>query len=167
MLKLRPIQPEDRALLLRIYSATRADELAIFQLDAAWQAAFLNQQFEAQQQFYEQNYPGARLDLILDEDLPVGRLYVARWNQEIRIMDIALLPEYRNRGIGGTLIGNLLDEAGAAGKMLSIHVERYNPALRLYQRLGFSVAEDKGVYLLMQARPQRTASAFDLLPSPT
>jgi GNAT superfamily N-acetyltransferase len=127
--------------------------MAVLDLDEAWKEAFLTQQFEAQHHHYQHNYPGARLDLILDGEQPVGRLYVARWEKEIRIMDIALLPEHRNGGIGSFLLGELLHEASVVGKILSIHVERYNPALRLYQRLGFRIDEDKGVYLLLVAQP--------------
>ena len=80
----------------------------------------------------------------------IGRLYVARWEREIRIMDIALLPEHRGSGIGTQLLRELQDEARSSGKSLTIHVERFNPALGLYQRLGFRQIEDKGVYLLME-----------------
>jgi ribosomal protein S18 acetylase RimI-like enzyme len=79
-------------------------------------------------------------------------LYVARWEREIRIMDIALLPEDRGAGIGTKLLRELQEEARAAGKSLTIHVERFNPALGLYERLGFQQIEDKGVYLLMEWR---------------
>ena len=84
---------------------------------------------------------------------PAGRLYVHRGPSEIRIVDIALLPEHRGGGIGTSLLEELSAEADAAGKSLTIHVERMNPALRLYDRLGFSVAEDKGVYLLLERSP--------------
>ena len=81
--------------------------------------------------------PGASFDVIVVDGQPVGRLYVARWSDEIRIVDIALLSDYCNRGIGTTLLRGLQSEAAAAGKPLRIHVERFNPALRLYERLGF------------------------------
>jgi ribosomal protein S18 acetylase RimI-like enzyme len=81
---------------------------------------------------------------------PAGRLYVGRWPQTIRIVDIALLPEHRGVGVGTRLLGGLLAEADAAGKPVSIHVERFNPAMRLYRRLGFEELEDKGVYVLME-----------------
>lgn len=84
------------------------------------------------------------------QNIAVGRLYVDRWTREIRIMDIALLPEHRGAGIGTRLLRELQEEARAAGKALSIHVEKFNPALRLYERLGFRAREDKGVYLLME-----------------
>jgi ribosomal protein S18 acetylase RimI-like enzyme len=89
----------------------------------------------------------------LIENEPAGRLYVARWQREIRIVDIALLPAFRGRGIGSRLITELLEEGSRKGKNVSIHVETFNPAFRLYQRLGFEVVEDKGVYLLMEWHP--------------
>jgi ribosomal protein S18 acetylase RimI-like enzyme len=82
-----------------------------------------------------------------------GRLYVARWEDEIRIVDIALLPEFRGRGIGGSLLADLIAEADAAGKPLSIHVEQNNPARSLYDRLGFEEAGEHGVYVLMRRAP--------------
>ncbi len=85
----------------------------------------------------------------------VGRLYVARWPEEIRIVDIALLPEHRGAGIGTSLLEDLVAEAERAGKSLSIHVERFNvQALRFYERLGFETKADKGVYLLMERAPR-------------
>jgi ribosomal protein S18 acetylase RimI-like enzyme len=86
---------------------------------------------------------------------PAGRLYVDRGEGEIRIVDIALLPDHRGQGIGGSLLRDLLVEADAGGKSVTIHVERLNPALKLYERLGFALAEDKGVYLFLE-RPARS-----------
>ncbi len=154
MLSLRPVLPDDRELLYRIYAGTRAGEMALLDKDEAWKREFLDQQCAAQDRHYRHHYPGARLDLILEDEEPIGRLYVARWEEEIRIMDIALLPEHRNRGIGSYWIAELLREAAESAKSLSIHVERYNPALGLYQRLGFRTVEDKGVYLLLEAKPE-------------
>ena len=91
--------------------------------------------------------------MIVSGGQPAGRLYVARWEDEIRIVDIALLPEFRGRGLGSALLADLMAEADAAGKPLSIHVETNNPARSLYDRLGFEVAEDRGVYLLMRRPP--------------
>lgn len=110
-------------------------------------------QFAAQHDYYHEHYADAAFQLILCDGQPAGRLYVARWPAEIRIIDIALLPPFRNRGIGASLLQQLLDEAAVAGQRVSIHVERYNSALRLYQRLGFREIEDQGVYLLMEWTP--------------
>ncbi len=110
-------------------------------------------QFEAQAAHYQQHYLTAEYDIIEVQESPVGRLYVDRWAREIRIMDIAILPEHRGRGIGTQLLRELQNESERCGKSLSIHVERMNPALALYQRLGFRMIEDKGVYLLMEWKP--------------
>jgi ribosomal protein S18 acetylase RimI-like enzyme len=107
-------------------------------------------QFAAQAQYYREHYPNTSFDVIVLDGRPVGRLYVARWTGEIRIVDIALLPEFCNRGIGTRVLRDLQVEAAAAGKPLRIHVERFNPALRLYERLGFRQLEDKGVYLFLE-----------------
>ena len=116
--------------------------------------SFLRMQFEAQDHWYREQMPDASFDVVLVDGAPAGRLYVDRRDDEIRIVDIALLPEHRSRGIGTSLLGELLREADAAGKSVTIHVERLNPALRLYERLGFSVAEDKGIYLFLERRPR-------------
>ncbi len=150
-LHLRSIHSEDREFLFRVYAGTRAEELALTNWDQAQKQAFLTQQFEAQHHHYQTHYQGAQFDLILLDGQPIGRLYVARWREEIRIMDIALLPDYRNRGIGSGLLRDLLEEAAVIGKRLTIHVERYNPALRLYQRMGFETVGETGVYLLLAA----------------
>ena len=149
-LRLRPITPEDDPFLAGLYASTRAEELAVTGWSAEETAAFCRQQFDAQSVHYTENYPGASLQVIERDGEPIGRLYVARWAREIRIMDIALLPQHRGSGIGTQLLRELQDEARSAEKSLTIHVERFNPALRLYERLGFQMTEDKGVYLLMR-----------------
>jgi ribosomal protein S18 acetylase RimI-like enzyme len=121
--------------------------------DDAQKEAFLRQQFEAQDAWWQENYAEASFDVILVEGEPAGRLYVHRGRSEIRIVDIALLPEHRGNGVGTGLLEKLLAEGDADGKSLTIHVERMNPALRLYERLGFSVVEDKGVYLFLERLP--------------
>ena len=150
MISLRPITPEDDSFLAGLYASTRAEELAVTGWSEETKALFCRRQFDAQSAHYRENYQGASLQVIERAGEPVGRLYVARWEREIRIMDIALLPEHRGSGVGSHVLRELQDEARSAGKTLTIHVERFNPALRLYERLGFKLAEDKGVYLLMQ-----------------
>jgi ribosomal protein S18 acetylase RimI-like enzyme len=92
-------------------------------------------------------------EVVVIDGEPAGRLYLHRGESEIRIVDIALLPEHRRNGVGTSLLRDLLAEADASGKRVTIHVERLNPALALYERLGFSVAEDKGVYLFLERLP--------------
>ena len=152
-LSLRPISPADDAFLARVYASSRAQELALTDWSEQTKADFCRSQFDAQRAYYGENYPKASFQIIEREGWPVGRLYVDRWENEIRIVDITLLPEFRGSGIGTKLLQELKDEARRAGKALTIHVERFNRALALYQRLGFRQIEDKGVYLLMEWRP--------------
>jgi ribosomal protein S18 acetylase RimI-like enzyme len=153
-LALRPITPADRELLYRIYAGTRAEELAVTGWDDSQKAAFLQMQFDAQHRYYMENYRDARFQVIEWDRAPVGRLYLVRWSDEIRIIDIALMPEYRGRGLGTQLVRNIQADARQAGLPVTIHVERFNPALSLYARLGFHVVEDKGVYLLLKWTPE-------------
>jgi GNAT superfamily N-acetyltransferase len=149
-LSLRPITPEDDSFLAAVYASTRAEELAVTGWGVEQKAAFCRHQFDAQTAHYAANYPGASFQIIERAGVPAGRLYLARWEKEIRIVDITLLPEHRGAGIGTKLLKELQEEASGVGKKLSIHVERHNPALQLYQRLGFQEVEDKGVYLLLE-----------------
>jgi len=149
-IRLRPVIPADEEFLARVYASSRADELAVTGWSEELKADFCRRQFDAQSAYYAENYPGASFQIIERDGWPVGRLYVDRWEKEIRIVDITLLPEFRGSGIGTKLLRELQEEARAAGKSLTIHVERFNRALELYQRLGFEQIEDKGVYLLME-----------------
>ena len=149
----RPITAEDEPFLRRVYASTRLEELAPLGWSADQQSGFLAQQFNAQHQYYQEHYADADFQLILLGEQPIGRLYVARWPDEIRLMDIALLPEHRNAGYGTHIIRELLEEAARARKPLRIHVEKFNPALRLYQRLGFFPIEDRGIYWYMERSP--------------
>lgn len=151
---LRPAAQGDEAFLYRVYASTREEELAQTGWDETQKAAFLRMQFDAQSSYYEEHYRGAECSVILSDDYPAGRLCVARWQEEIRIVDIALLPGYRGLGIGTHILRDLISESEESGKPISIHVERFNPALRLYERLGFRAVEDKGVYLLMEHPPR-------------
>jgi ribosomal protein S18 acetylase RimI-like enzyme len=147
---LRPIHPEDEPFLRRVYASTRLEELAPLGWSAEQHAAFLNQQFDAQHHHYHTYYVDAAFQVIMLGDRPIGRLYVARWPDQILLIDIALLPEYRNAGIGSRLLRDLLDEAARTARPVRIHVEKFNPALRLYERLGFSIVEDHGVHWSME-----------------
>jgi GNAT superfamily N-acetyltransferase len=154
---LRPITPDDEAFLFSLYASTREEELRVVDWTPEQKHLFLHQQFRAQHVYYQEHFAGSAFDVILSSDVPAGRLYVARWPTEIRILDISLLPAWRGQGLGGAILQTLQDEAAAAGKPLTIHVERMNPALRLYQRLGFTLREDGGVYLFLDWRaPEQT-----------
>jgi ribosomal protein S18 acetylase RimI-like enzyme len=153
---LRPVSSSDREFLLQVYASTREEELRLVDWSADQKAAFVRMQFDAQDAYYREHYRPATFDVIDVDGEPVGRFYVARWKDEIRIMDIALLPEHRGNGVGTSLLRDLLAEADAAGKSTTIHVEKHNPALRLYERLGFAAADDRGVYVFLERPPAAT-----------
>jgi len=147
---LRPVAEGDESFLYEVYASTRQEELAPVPWTEAQKAAFLRMQFEAQRRYYHENYPDAAFLVILRDGRPAGRLYVDRRPDGIRIVDIALLPEQRGAGIGTALLGELLAEGDREGKPVSLHVEHFNPALRLYERLGFRRIADTGVYYLLE-----------------
>jgi ribosomal protein S18 acetylase RimI-like enzyme len=151
---LRPVRASDEPFLLRVYAGTRAEELAPVPWTPEQKAAFVAQQFAAQTAHYAQHYAGMSADVILVDDEPAGRLLVARWDDEIRIVDISILPEVRGRGVGTLLLRQLLAEAASVGKRLSVHVERENRVVGLYERLGFRPVGEHGVvYRRMEWAP--------------
>jgi ribosomal protein S18 acetylase RimI-like enzyme len=149
----RTITPDDESFLRRVYSGTRMEELAVVPWDDTQKDAFLRMQFDAQHCYYHDQFPEASYDLILSDGEPVGRLYIDRRDDEIRIIDVALLPEARGEGIGGKLLEDLIAESGAANKPIRIHVERNNRAMSLYLRLGFVSIGESELYFLMERSP--------------
>jgi ribosomal protein S18 acetylase RimI-like enzyme len=150
---LRPVGPADGDFLFRVYASTRGEELAPVPWTEEQKRAFLLQQFAAQNADWGQHYPTADFRIIEVDGTPAGRFYVNRGAEEICLVDIALLPEYRSGGIGTGLIRSLLAEGRAAGLPVTLHVEVFNPARRLYERLGFEAVEDRGVYVFMRWLP--------------
>jgi GNAT superfamily N-acetyltransferase len=149
-LTFRPITDADLPFLERVYGSTRMDELALTDWSDAQKAAFITMQFSAQHAHYQKHYVGSDFLVIERRGEGIGRLYLARWKAEHRIVDIALLPDHRGGGVGTALLTDLLDEAAAAGKAVTIHVEKFNPAMSLYRRLGFVAAGEEGAYDLMR-----------------
>ena len=150
---LRPAGPDDAELLYRIYASTREGELAVVPWDASAKEAFLRMQFAAQDTSYRAAFPDASYDLVVSGADVLGRLYVDRGETAWQVIDLSLLPRHRGKGIGTWLLTDVLASAGAAGKPVRMHVERFNPARRLYGRLGFREIADKGVYLLLEWQP--------------
>ncbi|MCA9972189.1 MAG: GNAT family N-acetyltransferase [Anaerolineales bacterium] len=150
---LQPITPDDAPFLYQVYASTRSAEMARVPWSNAEKEAFLRFQFQAQHAFYTENFCDATFNLILLDGKRIGRLYTERRPDEIRIIDIALLPAYRGRGIGRALLEDVLRQGETAVLPVRIHVEKNNPALRLYRRLGFSDIADKDVYLLLEWTP--------------
>ena len=127
-ISLRPIRDEDREFLYRVYADTRAEEMAQVPWTDEEKATFLRFQFDAQHKYYLEQFAEASYDVILQGHEPIGRLYVDRRADEIRVIDIALSSEHRRDGIGGALLEEILAEAGVKGLAVQIHVERNNPA---------------------------------------
>lgn len=148
--RLRAVAPEDYDFLLGVYASTRAEEVARVPWSDEQRAAFIKMQFDSQQQHYQSNFPSARHSVIEREGQAVGRLYVLRTDEFIRILDITLLPEFRNARLGTPIIEDLMSEAAATHRPLRIFVEDFNPSLRLFERLGFQKVDEQGIHLLME-----------------
>ncbi len=143
--------------MLRVYASIREPELADSGLPREQWSPFIEHQFAAQSHAYAA-YRDTSFEVVLVDGEPAGRLIVARWPEELRVVDIALLPEFRGHGIGESLMREVIEEAEERGVKASIHVERFNPAQRLYTRLGFRMVSETGVYLLLE-RPAAAAQA--------
>ena len=153
---LRPAGASDYEGLVRIYASTREAELAqVTWWDDEQKLAFCRAQYGAQKEEYDARFPEAEYDVIEVEGRAVGRVWVGRAAEEIRLLDIALLPEARRRGLGAAIVGALIEEARASGKRLRHMVFMLNTdARRFYERLGFRVFEDIGGYLHMEWAPE-------------
>jgi GNAT superfamily N-acetyltransferase len=153
-LSLRPIQDEDLVVLNEIYGSTREEELKqVTHWSDQEKQGFIQQQFMAQHEYYQKNYIGAAFYLIYKDKTPIGRLYIHENYQEkvVRIIDIALLPNWQKKGIGKSILEDILAKGSSLKRNVSIHVEAFNPAKHLYERLGFEkISETNGVYHLMQ-----------------
>ncbi|NVN97719.1 MAG: GNAT family N-acetyltransferase [Geobacteraceae bacterium] len=152
---LRPINDGDLEFLFRLYACTRTEEKALVNWpDEQWEQ-FLRMQFNFQHRQYMSGYHSPSFDIIMEANVPVGRLYIDRKADDYRLIDIALLPDFRRRGIAGALLKALLMEADSVSIPVSLHVEKNNPVLDYYQRLGFRISENKEVYYFM-VRPPTT-----------
>lgn len=165
---LRPVAEADLEFLYRVYAASRSDEMALL-VDWSEEEVeqFLRFQFEAQHRHYQTHYPNARYDVIVREGEDAGRLYVQPMANEIRVMDIALLPEHRGQGIGRALMQEVLDEAASSQRFVSLHVEGNNPAKRLYERMGFTVVGEVSFYELMHWIPAGLTPRYEAGFSPS
>jgi ribosomal protein S18 acetylase RimI-like enzyme len=155
--QLRERTPADLAFLSLLYASTRQDEMRLVDWSDEQKAAFLQDQFDKQHCHYLEHYPRAQWLVIECDGAPVGRIYLEQTFREIRLMDVALLPTARGKGVGSALVNALLAAADRLGLAVSLHVEPFNPAIRLYRRLGFVELETRGYYQFME-RAARTAT---------
>jgi GNAT superfamily N-acetyltransferase len=159
--RLRDECDDDLAFLCALYASTRTDELAPVPWPEEQKRAFLEHQFALQREQYRHHYVGAEWLVIERDGEPVGRLYLKR-SSEVRLMDIALLPALRGSGLGTHITRTLLDWADASGLRVTLHVEPFNPAYRMYRRLGFAYVRSTGVYHFLE-RPLRAPAQSDQL----
>lgn len=144
---LRPVNDDDREFLLRVYQISREIELAMTPWDDAQKLAFAEHQLDAQTYTYRVRYPDATHEIILFDGEPAGRIYVDRGAQEISILDMTIIHEYRRKGMGTSLIRNLQKEASETNRSVSIYIEPFNPSQKLFGELGFKIVPDEGVDL--------------------
>lgn len=145
-----PVSDENIDTAVAAYGSTRELELAVVSWTPEQKAAFIRMQFNAQKMDYQSRFPEAVHSVIEVNGQPAGRLYLARLDDSLRILDITILPEKRSTGIGTQILKELMEEAKNAGKAVRIFVENFNPSLQLFQRLGYVPVEERGVHLLME-----------------
>jgi ribosomal protein S18 acetylase RimI-like enzyme len=153
VITLRPATAEDTAFLQKLFASTR-DEFRMLIADENQLAALVSMQFNFQRRQYQSGYPGGEDNIILLNQEPVGRMFVDENDRAITLVDVALLPEYRNRGIGRQLLDDLLSRAASARKPVGLHVMKTNPARNLYQRLGFHDVNEDSMYYEMICEPR-------------
>jgi GNAT superfamily N-acetyltransferase len=159
---LRPVTPMDEEFLLTVYASTRTIEMAQVPWSEEQKASFVRWQFNLQRREYDANYPNTEHDVIVVDERPAGRIWVSRDDEQIRLLDIALLPEFQNRGVGTLLLRHLIDEAAGAKKPLRHMVFVLNAdARRFYERMGFVLIEELGAYQHMEWRPKEPAASAD------
>lgn len=157
-LTFRPIVEDDKDFLKDVYASTRYEELRQTGWSQQQVDDFLAMQFEAQHQFYQEQFSTGKFEVIQCDGVDAGRLYLEHRPDEIRIVDITLLPEFRSKGLGTRILINVINEAQEKSIAVRIHVEKNNPALTLYQRLGFRQIGDRGVYWLMEKANDKQAA---------
>jgi ribosomal protein S18 acetylase RimI-like enzyme len=150
---LKPARQSDEEFMIAVYASSRADEMAITGWNLEQQDAFLRMQFDAQKRSYLGQFPHAEYQVIEVDGAPCGRMIVDRSGKEILLIDIALLAQFRLKGIGAALMSQLMQEGTQTSKAIRLHVERFNPALHWYQRLGFKTASESAIYLEMVWTP--------------
>jgi ribosomal protein S18 acetylase RimI-like enzyme len=153
IITLRPVTPEDEPFLRVLYASTREEELAPLGWSPTQAEAFLDMQYRAREAHYDAEYAGSDDCVVLADGVPAGRFDVYRDGEMLRIIDIAIAPVHRGRGIGTSLLGQVIEEASAAGMVVELYVEFNNPAQRLYRRMGFVQAAELPPYLRMEWRP--------------
>lgn len=155
-LVLRDERSEDEAFLRALYASTRIEELAPTGWSPAQADAFLRMQFDLQRAHYRRHFADASFLVVVLDGQPIGRLYVHYTPQDVRILDIALMPDVRRKGIGHRLMQEVIDKAAGLGAPVTLHVAVGSPARRLYERLGFRIVREDAMNLFMERPTPRS-----------
>ncbi len=153
LVQLRPVTSGDEPLLREVYASSRAEELAHTGLDQQQVEAFIDMQFRAQHTHYHERFPNAKYDVIIVDDQPVGRCYVARSHDEIRILDLTILTAFRGRGYGAALLADLAKEADLKVIPVRVYVDANSSALRLFEHQGYQQIEESDLNVMMERLP--------------
>ena len=155
----RPMVDADLPFIEALFASTRAEEVALTGWPEEQQRAFLAQQHRAQHHHYRNHYPDAEWLIVERGREPIGRLYLDRSERLLHIIDLSLVPAARGQGLGGAILGDIIGAAHLESLDVSLHVERHNPAIRLYLRLGFNCVGEEGLYLEMLLRTGKAPPA--------
>ena len=153
--ELRPVSAGDDQFLLSVYASTREEELSQAEWAEGQKEMFVRWQFDLQRREYDTRFPDAAYHVIWIDDRPAGRIWVGSDDEQIRLLDIGLLPEFQNRGVGTALLRRLMEQAANERKALRHMVfVLNNDAHRFYERLGFAIIDDLGAYKHMEWRAE-------------
>ncbi len=159
ILSLQKISSSDFLFLKEVYRSTREKELTLINWTESQKDHFIEFQFNAQHNYYLNQFPEIELYLIKNRAEKTGRLYVQKKAGEIRIVDFTLLPRFQYRGIGSAILTRLTEESDNEDKKLILHVEKQNPAIHLYERFGFKKISEEGIHFYMERHPRKQKAA--------
>lgn len=145
-LVLKPADAGDEDFLFALYAGSHGEDLPSLGWGPDQIQNFLKMQREAEQRFFAMEYPRADHQIVVVNGEPAGRLSVERRDTEIRGIDVTLLPEFRNQGIGRWLIEQLQSEAARERKPVRMQLIRFSPAIAFFEGLGFTRVSETGTH---------------------
>jgi len=153
-IELRPvIMPDDDDFLKALYFTSREDAHL---LPEEIKEAFLTMQYTAQKAHYEEHFNIAWHYIVMYDGQAIGRYWVDYRDDEIRLIDIALLPEYRGIGIGSIILKDTMKEAAETSRPYTLHAMQEGRSVKFYEKLGFHIVGEAGMHHLMEWKPLET-----------
>lgn len=147
------VLPDDADFLDEVYASTRAD-VDLLPWDPALKREFILMQHRAQKAHYAEYYPNSNHYIVLFEGRPAGRHWIDYGPEDVRFVDMAILPEFRGHGIGTVLFEDALKHAREMGLPAVLHVMKGHRSIPMYKRMGFKFAGDNGAHDRMEWRPE-------------